>query len=93
MPTIDISVDFSRIGCATQFTVLVRDSVRALLHDGDAVTVSGDDVEPMPARVLRTSADDPAVEFLLLVDWVPTPCPCQCGATWRVARALSDEVS
>jgi hypothetical protein len=72
---VDVSVDFSRVGCAIQFTSMVRASVRALLHEGDEVTVSDDDVEPRLARVVRVSMSDPAVEFRLLADW-SSPAAC-----------------
>src|ERR1035437_6426197 len=67
---VDVFVDFSRIGYATRFTSRVRSAVRAQLHEGDVVTVSGDDVGPLPARVVRLVPGGPAVAFELLIDWV-----------------------
>jgi hypothetical protein len=61
-----VFVDFSLFGLATRFRTWIAADQRRKLCDGQEITVYGDAVDAMRARVVHVDPDDPEVEIELL---------------------------
>jgi len=68
MPGVGLFVDFPPINASHRFSTWLSRDERAKLSVGQLVTLVGDSVGPLPARVISVSADGPSVEFELLAD-------------------------
>jgi len=65
MPGVVLFVDFPPINAARRFSTWLDRDERARLSAGQLVTLVGDSVGPLPARIVSVGADDPSVEFEL----------------------------
>lgn len=64
-----IFVDYSRVGYATTFTIPLMRHERAQLEVGDVVTVVGDAVAPMAAKVEAVDLEGGCATLRLLAPW------------------------
>ena len=60
-----VFVDFSLVGLATRFRTWMAADQRRKLCDGQEITVYGDAVDAIRARVVHVDPDDPEVEIEL----------------------------
>ena len=65
MPSVVIVVDFPPINAERRFSTWLDQSERAELSVGQLVTLVGDSVDPLVARVVSVSAESPVIEFEL----------------------------